>query len=177
MGTMTAQFLIGSGYPHHGGIIPTHYLFLSENSRPALVLLSQNIYDNTENTPEDKIIWIPSLENMLEDALLMIALYVIRDEQLLKLARKYIKFFGDNRIEVYQDIFDEGREKFYHACRLLGRQFKIVLSVYEGSSLLTQLQKLTNYQMEVEVLLPVYLRYHSPYQNKIVTRGSLEEEG
>jgi len=44
MGTLTAQFLVGKTHPNHGGINPTHYLFLSENSRPVFTLLKENIY-------------------------------------------------------------------------------------------------------------------------------------
>ena len=31
MASLTAQLLIGSPHPNDGGIIPSHYLFLSEN--------------------------------------------------------------------------------------------------------------------------------------------------
>jgi hypothetical protein len=38
MGTITAQILVGSPHLYHDGLMPTHQVFLSENSRPARVL-------------------------------------------------------------------------------------------------------------------------------------------
>jgi hypothetical protein len=38
MGTFTAQILIGNNHRYGGGIIPSHAVFLSENSRPAWIL-------------------------------------------------------------------------------------------------------------------------------------------
>ena len=38
MATITAHILVGSAHPNHGGILRTHSLFLSENSRPAWTL-------------------------------------------------------------------------------------------------------------------------------------------
>ncbi|WP_121661857.1 hypothetical protein [Metabacillus litoralis] len=74
MGTFTAQLLVGQAHPYEGGICGiTHTLQLSENGRPAWVLVSTNDEKDTKIT---KITWIPTLEHMLEDALLMIGLYV-----------------------------------------------------------------------------------------------------
>lgn len=36
MATFTAQILVGSPHPNHGGINPTYSLFLSENSRSCM---------------------------------------------------------------------------------------------------------------------------------------------
>jgi len=158
VGIITAQFLIG--YMDHlsedrGGILPTHWLFLTENNRPALVLLTNSIFNGFhEQKGKERIVWIPSLENIMEDALLMIALYVLGDEQISSLARKYIKFIEDNRVEVYQDISEERRDELYHACQLIKDWRKIVLAVQEGSFLLKHLNKLENYRAEFELLLP-----------------------
>ena len=47
MSTITAQILVGSPHPNKDGIIPSNYLFLSENSAPGWVLVRENI-DNEE---------------------------------------------------------------------------------------------------------------------------------
>lgn len=119
MGTMTAQLLIGGGHLYHGGITPGHYLYLSENSRPALILLPQNISEDSGSKGKGKITWIPTVDNMLEDALLMIAVHVIRDKEVRRLAGEYIKDLDSNRLELYSSISAEDREKLY---RLQGIQ-------------------------------------------------------
>jgi|TARA_B100001971_G_C18207592_1_gene548595 hypothetical protein len=48
MGSFTTQILVGSGDSNHGGIYPTHFMYLSENDRPAWILMGQNVFDNAE---------------------------------------------------------------------------------------------------------------------------------
>ncbi len=75
MGTITAQILIGTGHPYHGGIVPTHVLWLSENSRPAWRCHPfERSPDPRERPDAGQCIWIPTVENMLEDGLLLAAL-------------------------------------------------------------------------------------------------------
>ena len=45
MATMTAQILVGNPHPYHGGINPTHKIYLSESSRPALILIREDIHE------------------------------------------------------------------------------------------------------------------------------------
>jgi hypothetical protein len=40
---ITAYILVGTKDPYSGGINPFHYLFLSENDRPAWTLVNENI--------------------------------------------------------------------------------------------------------------------------------------
>jgi len=158
VGIITAFFLIGyrnrlSG--EQGGIFPTHWLFLTENNRPALVLVPAGIFDDSGgNKKDEKIVWIPSLENIIEDALLMIAIYDLQDEQVSTMARKHIRFIEDKRVEVCQDISVENREKLYHACRLINDWRDIILAIQKGSLLLKHLNKLEDYRVEFELLLP-----------------------
>lgn len=75
MGTISAQILIGTGHPYHGGIIPTHALWLSENSRPAWRCHPfERSLDPKEHWEERQCVWIPTCDNMLEDGLLLAAL-------------------------------------------------------------------------------------------------------
>lgn len=93
MGTMTAQILIGKSHPYHGGINPSHYLFLFENDRPVLTLVPENI--STGRPQSSEIRWIPSsYENILEDAILMIAINVYKVNNLVKIANQ---LFGDKQ--------------------------------------------------------------------------------
>ena len=64
MATLTAQILIGNGHPNNDGINPSYYIFLSENDKPALILGSQNVFNNKGG---EKIIWLPTIDNMLPE--------------------------------------------------------------------------------------------------------------
>ena len=173
MSTMTAQILIGQSHTYHGGINPSHYLFLSENSKPALILLPQN-YDKSMKSSESRKIWIPTLENMLEDALVMIAVNVLKDEQVISLANKYINSKDDNYVYMYDDIEAEDRKKLYQASKIMNKNYKIVISIFQGSSLFRHLPKLKDYNMEVEVNMPKYVRRYNAMNEEMITEGNLD---
>jgi hypothetical protein len=154
MATLTAQVLIGSSHAYEGGINPTHQLFLSENSRPAWLLV-QHSADTNKDT--QRIKWIPTLENMFEDGLLMIALYVLEAKEIQQAAKQLFNWNYNAYVEVY-DINAAGREQLYMMCRQLKQQYKIIVSIFEGSSIGRQLDVLLEYSMEVEVCRVGYVR-------------------
>ncbi|SJZ77468.1 hypothetical protein [Selenihalanaerobacter shriftii] len=165
MATLTAQILVGGSHPNQGGINPSHYLFLSENSRPAWMLMPENIF--SEEKEENKIVWIPTLENILEDALLMIGIYVLKDEELCKLAEEYFDDFETDHIELYEDISEENRNKLYKKCRELEQNYKIVITSFDGDRFGNQLKVLEEYDIDVSVCTPKYTRHYSQWQDKV----------
>ena len=173
MGTFTAQILVGTPHQNHGGITPTHCLFLSENSRPAWVLLPQNIFEPSPNLKNDKITWIPTVENMLEDALLMIAMHVIQDKEITGLAEKVFRNKAPHWVALYDDIDELDRIKLYEKCREIGNRFKIVITVMEESSITGQLKVIEDYKMDVEVCKPSFSRMYSAWQNEVQVKGQL----
>jgi len=152
MATLTAQILVGKSHPYDGGIIPSHRLYLFENSRPAWMLLPENIW-KLSKPKLGKITWIPTVKNMLEDAMLMIALYVIRDEEIVTLAKDYVHSTKQDWVELYQDIDSEHLEKLYEKCRSLSFNKKIIVSVFGGSTVRNQLSILEKYSVEKEICL------------------------
>ncbi len=48
MSAMTAHILIGNPHPYHGGIIPLHKIYLSENSRPVLIFIEEELIGNSQ---------------------------------------------------------------------------------------------------------------------------------
>ena len=108
MATLTAQILVGTGHPNHDGINPTHYIFLSENSRPSLILVEENIFNEKNST--SKIIWIPTVENTFGDALLMINFHVLKSDKLASFLEKQEidlnEDFG-NLYEIYKKLSQE----------------------------------------------------------------------
>jgi hypothetical protein len=153
MGSFTAQMLIGKPHPYHGGINPTHYLFLSENSRPAWILIPQNIFD-TDGKNDRKITWIPTLDSMLEDAFLMIALYVLKHKTIVNMAKKYISNNQKDWAELYDDITIDDRFHMYEKCQNIKSDIRIILTVLEESSIKRHLKKIDNYHFDITVCTP-----------------------
>ena len=172
MGTFTAQILVGDSHPNHGGIIPSHMLFLSENDRPAWILKSIGLWG--EEKAGKTVTWIPTIENMLEDALLMISLYIMKDKELIRMANQCFKNKLKNRIELYDDISKEDLENLYKKNRELNRRFMIALSVFNGSTIENQLNIFKKYSMDIMVLKTKYYRAYSEWTQNTIIEGTLE---
>jgi hypothetical protein len=122
----------------------------------------------------DSIVWIPTVEHMLEDGLLMAGLLAVRDEQLRQLAEGAFRKPFKGRIEMYDDVPEERRQALYAACRQLSRDVKVVLTMLHGSSLSAQLPALGEYGFDVEICCPVYRRDSAPWLGKTVVEGTLK---
>ena len=96
MAAITATILVGTAHQNHGGIEPTHQLLLSENSRPAYSLFAMH-------SSQPQTVWIPTVEDMLEDGLLMAGLLVVEDPELVAAAGTFRRGYAE-RVEMYEDI-------------------------------------------------------------------------
>jgi len=173
MGTLTAQILVGSPHVNHDGIQPKNYLFLSENSMPAWVLVPQNIFG--EHITTKRITWIPTVENMLEDAFLMIAVHIIKNSEILELAKSfYDKIQQTERLELYEHFNDSQRKQLYEECRHISKFPKLIISVFRYSTIQKQLKVVQEYKMDVEVCCPIYSRLYSGWTKETRVEGSLE---
>ena len=151
MGTITAQILVGNEHPYHGGIEPIHYMFLSENSRPAWMLVEQNIYPSQQRFP--KITWIPTKEHMLEDALLMIAIHLIKNQELTDMITEEFPNLLSERVEYYNAVNEDKRSQLQKMCRTIPSWPKLCISVFQGSSIQNELNVLKNYSVKTEICL------------------------
>ena len=173
MATLTAQILIGRPHPNHDGINPTHYLFLSENDRPAWILVNQNVFHG-ERLGHSKITWIPTVENMLEDALLMIAIHVCKNRDLIDHTKGFNARIQTDRLEMYTDLKESQRKQLYQECRAITDFPKVIVSVFRGSTIEKQLPLLEQYKMDVEVCRVNYSRLYSSWTNETRIEGSLD---
>jgi hypothetical protein len=176
MGTFTSQILVGQKHSYDGGIINiSHTLYLSENSCSAWILTPAE-GSNENKQSQEKIVWIPTLENMLEDALVMIGLYVLKDEKLASLAGKYFQQpKKQNVIQLYDDIKPEDLQELYKHERTIESSHKIILSVFQGSSILKHLPVLKNYQNDIEVCKSIFTKEFSMWNRRFEESGGLEE--
>ena len=172
MATLTAQILIGEPHPFKDGIIPSHYLFLSENSQPSWKLVKTNIYQvNNKKFPEIK--WNPTVENMIEDGLLMVAIHIIKNKEIIKIAKDFSSKIDSQTLELYSDLNDKQRDILYEKCRELSVFPKLIISIFRSSTIEKQLAVLEKYKMEVEVCTPTYSRLYSGSVKNERIEGSL----
>lgn len=155
MATFTAQILIGTEHPYHGGINPTHFLFLSENDRPAWILTNENI--TGENPDVEKIVWNPTTENMFEDALFMINLYIEKDKTLIAYLKENHKKinFNTNNISIPEILDKKELEKIYQLNLDLlkkNKSLKIIVSIFADSSLKDIVKSLNGSEIKCEIL-------------------------
>jgi len=167
MATYTASVLVGHSHPNHGGITPTHELFLSENDQPAWILVP-----HLPTSEFRKKIWIPTVENMLEDGLLMISTLVLRNKDIRSSLMQFYKRLSS--IRLYSIPVDDLR-KIHARSRSVyeGINVKICFSIYEESTLKKQLKVLKEYPFEMEVCHTTFSRAHSMWTGKTVSKGTL----
>jgi hypothetical protein len=149
-------------------------LYLSENSRPAWILTPIHALGEKEFTQPKRITWIPTVEHMLEDGLLMIALFVVKDSELLKLATEFIKDANNDFIELYQDVKLENLHKLYKETKKIKNHHKKIISVFEGSSITNQLSILKDFQNDIEVCKSIYTKEFSLWAKEFESNGDLE---
>jgi len=170
MGTMTAHMLVGRQHPHHGGIIPTHYVMLSENDRPVWSIVPESLYGGRQGRIVRHI--IPSNEqHILKDGLLSIVHLLWRDEHLQQIQNQVPKL-SKGTVELGR-VPDDVREDMYRIS-MASKGGKIILSVFEGSSITSQLPDIKDYAMDIEVCTLQYARLYSEWTQKTVAIGDLE---
>ncbi len=164
--------LVGRSHPNSGGINSTHYLFFSENDRSAWILVPENVFEWGPERSTERIVWIPTIENALEDALLMVAIYVLEDQGIRELAGDRLPR-RSNHLEVYEAFSRPLLEELYSKSRALTADYKTVLTLLNGSAIRQQLPVLEHYKMEVEVCVAAYSRLYSEWEEGWRTEGSL----
>ena len=179
MSTCTAQILVGHGHPNHGGIIPSHILQLTENSRPCWTLWKISPDKQGNCSEEPMAIWIPTVDSMLEDGLAMICTYILRDAGAMARIggfERRSQGMGPLRVEM-GEMDDDGHTDLIKHCRTLTPNAKIVLTLLEDSHLLQpgQIDSLKHYAWDMEVCPVRYRRAYSQWSEKVETAGSLED--
>lgn len=172
MAVTTALILVGLPHPDDGGIIPTHLLQLCEGNRPVWVLSSIGGSGNESPPP---IRWVPTGEHPIEDALLLIGLHAVRDEDLLLLAGRIAPEVLDGRVDLDQMLPGERLDELRSVWRRLeaGADYKLAVTVFDGSLARSDLGVLARYEMEIELCLPVFSRRTSATGGETVETGDL----
>jgi len=152
MATLTAFIFVGTSHPNHGGINPTHYISLSENDRPCLILR------NVENN-QNIIRIIPTVDCMIDDIYFMIYSFILK--------KNYTNY--DFNMKTMYDLFtDEERELIYNEVKtvLSGIDMKVVFNILDGSTLLYKLDKIKQYPNDYEITTPIFRKEYNQWSGK-----------
>ena len=148
MASYTAQILMGNGGGYDSeGIIPIDTLFLSENSKPAWILEQKT----------RKITWVPTLDNMLEDGLLMLAIFALKDPEIVELSKEYFHNQDICWAELNNDITEDHLHALYLKSRSIVWNYKLIISVFDKSHIHSQLSVLKDYPINLEVCTPTII--------------------
>lgn len=151
----TAQILIGNLVETMIDRFTPHFvIFLAENNRPSFSLNATSIHQG-DAVDFNQVIWVPSLANTLEDALLMIVIYLHKGQTFIKAAEKHFEI--SNKVECY-DILEEGRKELYGLLNNYKFKDYIIFSIFDGSLLSSQVDRLTNYKVDGEICLSKRIR-------------------
>lgn len=157
MATFTAQILIGHDHLYDGGIIPSHALYLSENSRPAWILKNLNLFK--EENESEFVRWIPTVDNMLDDAMLLIGVHVIKDEAVIKAANEFCKLDNLNDLELYEAFTKEDLQTLYEIVRTTRIEYSIALTLFNESHIINQYKILDYYECRANVFTVTHSNY------------------
>ncbi|HYN79465.1 MAG TPA: hypothetical protein VES73_16910 [Lamprocystis sp. (in: g-proteobacteria)] len=160
MATLTAQMLAGIGHPNDDGLLLHATLGLYENSRPCWQLdIRTDRPNHSAAPPAPRRIWIPSHpERILEEGLLMLALYVWRQPAVRQQARIPL---GLDLRGPRQDLTTLDPADLAALCetaRGLPCPGKLALMVLNGSYLRQQLPRLEQWPLQAEVCTPQWWR-------------------
>ena len=175
MGTFTAQILVGHSHPYHGGINPSHILFLSENGRSAWCLYPSLSHASHNVDPSDFRVWICDPYTLLEDAMVIIVLFAIKNESFIKFAEKMEKqLLSEKRFE-FIDIPLEKRQLFYNETLSIDwNGLKLAISIF-GESSIRNITQLENYKnLEFEVCVSLYEKRYNVFSQRFETRDKLK---
>ena len=153
---LTTFIIVGNSPSFTPGIPnPGYLLLLHENDRPAWELIP--LYPELQmDLGRPSIVWIPSIESMLEDALLMIGIYVVKDEEIIENAKMAFRGSLDRRIEIH--FTDRKKLKNLRSIarrKLQNYDIALVIIPEEDSTILKQLDILRKYgNLWYQVSLP-----------------------
>jgi len=145
---------------------------LIEGSQPAWKLEIPALLE--EGQPAREIMWIPSLEHLLEDLIVMFGLHVIKTPELLEVvAGAGVDLLG--KTVTVNNLSAELRKALYAAARAVDGDFKLGLMVFEGSYLYRHgaLTVLKEFVFDVEICRMVYKRVRTAWSDNVCEDGML----
>lgn len=153
MAAITALVFVGNSHPNDGGLRPLVTIELSEVDRPTFTF-PRHTGDRRDTS--SRFVLIPSLENMLDDLMMMIAYREIQDPTVVNCLNSFcngnVEQIG--RLEVYENLTPDQRTQLYEHVKKITCFPKIGICLFNGSELLETVEHIKEYAMEYEVCTP-----------------------
>jgi hypothetical protein len=157
MGAYTAQILIGESHPYENGIFPFFKLYFSENDSYSWLLYNDVRGDKTF----ERIRWI-LLPEMIDEAVLMIALHVVKSSPLIEYALNISKNALDPDFNPRQSFTELQRDHMYALCKDMKnwpKLPKLIITLFQDSQLVKDLDQIKKYPFkEIVICMPTYIR-------------------
>jgi hypothetical protein len=115
-----------------GGMNASHLLLLRENSRPAWMLFPGNFHDSVPPVIQKPRVWFPTVENPLQDALLLFAVMGAKIPEVQAVFNEFEKSRSRARMNLVEK-FPRGLPKeIYRSCQrhLIGWQATVSVGDY-----------------------------------------------
>lgn len=184
MSTCTCELILGKAHMNHSGIAFNHRLTLYENSRAMLVF-------ERKPSPTDggQLVdrWVPHVDKILEDSMVMLAGYGAGDETVLKLIAAMKTGRDDQEILNLYDVDDELMEKLYAASKRAFKlkifknrnsrssdRWKVIACIFRYSSILKAVERFLDYDIDIEVCQSIYQSEYSAWNEEINVWGELK---
>ena len=158
MSATTAQILLGNSHPNDCGISPTYALYLHEGDRCAW---SMHEIDLADSRIKRLGVWAPIPEQIMADAILMAAFHAAGDEGFRE---KLLSVFPDankHRVESFELALTDRLELLDMVKKI--PMPKMVVSIFQGSSLKDQTRLLAEFPFDCEVCESVSYRIRSQW--------------
>jgi hypothetical protein len=175
MSSVTTLILIGHAHPNMGGIRSFAEITLEEGDRPGLLLRWNAPRGKTDPESFRKFTMIPTIENMLDDAVLMIAYAVCRHPKIFEKVNRITKGvpLDSNYLTMYDDFTLEQRAELYADVKAIDDLPMVTWCLFEGSAINDSMPNLKNYLFESEVTRSVYKREYNHFTSKWNLLGKL----
>jgi len=183
MSTCLAEVIFGHNDRDHGGIQFNNRISVYENSVTRLVFEKRASRDGKPGSID--AIWIPNPDYLLECCILMAGIYGTENNKLKGMANlilpKAENNFDVNLCEVEElrlfELFAESKKIF---CPQVwankhghNARWKFIFVLFKGSSLEREMQRVLDYEMDIEVTKSVYNRHYNEWSQGISEWGAL----
>ncbi len=182
--TCTCELIFGKADMNDSGILFNHRLSLYENFRPVLVM-ERKPGPTDGGALIDR--WIPHIDRMLEDSMVMLAAYGAGDENVLALVSEMKQGNEDKDIFDLHTVNEELMAELYEASKKVFRlqvfrtknsrssdRWKVMACLFKDTTMARQVERFLNYDIDIEVCRSVYRNEYSAWSQEINIWGELK---